>query len=145
MTLTSPDFGSGDPIPVQYSCKGKNFNPPLTIHDVPANTQSIALVLHDPDAPVAGGFTHWVIYNLDPHTTDILTNVIPAGSTQGKNGSGKTGYTGPCPPSGTHHYHFTVYALDTKLDLKDADKTQLEQAMQNHIVSQAELVGTFAH
>jgi len=105
--------------------------------------------MDDPDAP-SGTFVHWVLYGL-PATTRSLPEGVPTteelsdGSKQGRNGAGRTGYTGPCPPGGTHHYHFKLYALDTAIDLAPvADKAQLESAMDKHVLAYGELVGTYS-
>jgi Raf kinase inhibitor-like YbhB/YbcL family protein len=139
--VTSPDFKAGEMIPTKFSCKGESTSPGLHISGYPAGTQTLAIICHDPDAPKAGGFTHWVVWNIEPMTD------IPAdykGGEQGSNGAGKIGYTGPCPPSGTHHYHFHVYALDTSLVLStSASKSELERAMDGHILASGDLVGLF--
>jgi Raf kinase inhibitor-like YbhB/YbcL family protein len=142
MDISSPDFTAGGMIPTRFSCKGASTSPRLHISGYPATTKSLAIICHDPDAPKSGGFTHWVVWNIDPAPD------IPAGFTggeQGLNGDGKTGYTGPCPPSGTHHYHFYVYALDTRLVLhKSSSKAELEKGMEGHILANGDLVGLFA-
>ncbi len=145
MTIQSPVFLNDQNIPLKYTCDGQGINPPLEFSGVPEQARSLALIMHDPDAPVAGGFTHWVIYNISPMTALIPENTSPAGASLGQNGAGKTGYTGPCPPSGTHHYFFKVYALDTQLQIGNPPtKDELERAMQGHILAQARLVGLYA-
>lgn len=146
--LTSSAFAHGQPIPAQYTCRGKDVSPPLNWSDPPAGTQSFALICDDPDAP-AGDWVHWLIYNL-PATARSLPEGVPTsgqladGSRQGLNGWRQTGYRGPCPPSGTHRYFFKLYALDTILDLPPgATKQQLLEAMKGHVLVQAELMGTF--
>ena len=141
LTITSPVFQANGNIPAKYTCEGDNSSPALHIDAIPEGCKSLAIIVHDPDAPASGGFTHWVAFNIDP-MTDIPQNY--KGGIQASNGAGKTGYTGPCPPSGTHHYHFMVYALDTKLSLdKKAGKAQLEKAMEGHILSKGDLVGLY--
>jgi Raf kinase inhibitor-like YbhB/YbcL family protein len=141
LTITSKDFTNNGMIPSKYTCEGADINPSLHIADVPAAAKSLALILHDPDAPVKGGFTHWVMWNI-PINGEIPENF--KGAEQGLNGTGKNGYKGMCPPSGTHHYHFKVYALDTKLNISaNTDKTGLEKAMQGHILSEADLIGLY--
>jgi len=143
MKLISSAFKQGENIPSQYTCDGANVNPPLQISDLPANTQSLALIMDDPDAPI-GTFIHWLVWNIDPQTTEIKENSVPSGATQGTTSFGHTGYGGPCPPSGSHHYFFKLYALDTMLDLTpNAGKDNLEQAMQNHILGHTELSGLY--
>jgi len=146
--LSSSAFAQGQPIPPQYTCRGKDVSPPLNWSDAPAGTQSFALICDDPDAP-AGDWVHWLIYNLPAATHSLPEGVptdgqLPDGSRQGLNGWGQTGYRGPCPPSGTHRYFFKLYALDTVLNLPPgATKQQLLKAMEGHILARTELMGTF--
>jgi len=143
MKIESPAFKQGESIPAKYTCKGADINSPLHIADVPANAKSLALIMDDPDAPV-GTWVHWLLWNIPPQTTEIKENSVPAGAVQGKNSWGRSTYGGPCPPSGTHRYFFKPYALDALLSLSSsADKGQLEKAMKGHILTQAELMGTF--
>jgi Raf kinase inhibitor-like YbhB/YbcL family protein len=142
LVVTSTSFTDNGPIPAKYSCQGQEVSPPLNVTAIPAGTKSLALILHDPDAPMKGGFTHWVVWNID------INGNIPEnfkGAEQGLNGAKKEGYIGMCPPSGTHHYHFMVYALDARLDIsKNTDKPGLEKAMTGHILGEGELVGLYA-
>jgi Raf kinase inhibitor-like YbhB/YbcL family protein len=141
LNVSSPSFKQNGMIPSVYTCEGKNINPSITIKNIPAKTMSLALIVDDPDAP-KGTFDHWVIWNIDPSATTINENSAPG--TEGKNGSGKNGYMGPCPPSGTHHYYFKVYALNAKLNLAGgASKKQLEAAMKGHMLAKAELIGLY--
>ncbi len=141
LRVTSTSFSTNGMIPSNYSCEGADINPPLHVTNLPSGTKTLALILHDPDAPREGGFTHWVMWNIDPKT-DITENF--KGAEQGLNGTGKNGYKGMCPPSGTHHYHFMFYALNTKLTLSTAtDKAALEKAMAGHILAEGELVGLY--
>lgn len=142
LKITSSAFPDNSNIPSKYSCEGEQVSPPLSIADIPSGTKSFAIIVHDPDAPVKGGFTHWVVWNIDPVTKEIPENF--KGGEQGWNGAKKTGYIGMCPPSGTHHYHFRIYALDTKLDLnKQTGKDDLEKSMKGHIIAQGDLVGLY--
>lgn len=142
LKITSTSFANNGSIPSKYSCEGEEASPPLLISDIPSGTKSLAIILHDPDAPREGGFTHWVVWNIDPGNNNIPENF--KGAQQGLNGAGQPGYKGMCPPSGTHHYHFMVYALDTKLDIdKKTDKAGLEKSMQGHILAQGDLVGLY--
>ena len=147
--LTSTAFTRGKPIPAHYTCQGRDASPPLAWGHPPQGTKSLALIMDDPDAPV-GIWVHWVIYNLPPEARSLpealpTDGQLPDGSLQGKNSWNKLGYGGPCPPSGTHHYFFKLYALDTTLSLSTgASKGQLIQAMEGHILTQAELMGTYA-
>jgi len=138
LQVSSSSFKENGLIPAKYTCEGENINPAISVKNIPQKTQSLALIMDDPDAP-NGGFNHWIMWNIDPSVT-INENSAPG--TQGKNGAGKNSYAGPCPPTGTHHYHFKVYALDTKLNLQNgAGKTQLEDAMKGHILPQVNLSG----
>jgi Raf kinase inhibitor-like YbhB/YbcL family protein len=141
LSVTSRAFASNGHIPARYSCHGQEVSPPLTISNIPSGAKSLAIIVHDPDAPRAGGFTHWVIWNVDVQE-NIPENFKP--DNEGLNGEKKNGYKGMCPPSGTHHYHFMVYALDNVLHLrKDTDKDALEKAMQGHILASGDLIGLF--
>ena len=143
LSLSSPAFAEGGDIPAKYTCKGKNISPPLAINNVPADTKSLALIMHDPDAP-AGDWLHWTVWNIEPGTNKISENSVPAGAIQGQTSFGKIGYGGPCPPSGTHHYVFTLYALDKSLDLKSgASRAELEQAISGHDIGHTTLTGLF--
>lgn len=143
LKITSPAFQNNATIPRQYTCDGKDINPPLVIADVPQGTKSIALVCDDPDAPV-GIWVHWVIWNIDPGAKEIKENSVPQGAVQGINDFRKHSYGGPCPPSGTHRYFFKVYALDTLLDISpNSTKSDLEKAMKGHILAQGELIGLY--
>ena len=144
MLITSPLFKDGEYIPKKFSCDGGNMNPELQIQNVPPEAKSLALIMHDPDAPRPGGFTHWVVWNIDPKTTIIKEESVPPGAVEGANGTGKPGYIGPCPPSGAHHYHFKLYALDSALSLAEgSDKSALETEISKHLVAQTELVGLY--
>lgn len=142
LKITSSAFSNNGNIPMKYTCEGEQISPPLDITGIPAGTKSLALIVHDPDAPMKGGFTHWVVWNMDPSTT-LIPEAFKSGE-QGLNGAQKTGYIAMCPPTGTHHYHFIVYALNTKLDIsKQTGKSGLEKAMKGHILAQGELVGLY--
>jgi Raf kinase inhibitor-like YbhB/YbcL family protein len=149
LTLTSPAFEEGAPIPVKYTCDGEDISPPLEWRDPPTSTASFALVVDDPDAG-ATTWIHWVIYDLPAEVRQLREGVptegrLPSGAAQGQNSWPKIGYGGPCPPSGTHRYFFSLYALDTLLGA-DAGLTQSEllQAMEGHLLAQAQLMGTYA-
>jgi Raf kinase inhibitor-like YbhB/YbcL family protein len=149
LNITSTAFTSGQPIPSQFSCKGEGISPPLAWGGMPTGTKSLALIMDDPDAPM-GTFVHWVIFNLPPSSAGLAEATptspqLPDGSTQGANSAGRTGYTGPCPPSGTHRYFFRLYALDAALSLSSGTtKEQLLKAMDGHVLAQGELMGTFS-
>lgn len=145
LTLTSTAFAAGEPIPAKYTCDGVNVSPPLSWGAPPAGTQSFTLILDDPDAP-AGVWDHWLLFNIPADLRNLPERAgAPAGSVDGKNSWGRTGYGGPCPPRGTHRYFFKLYALDTKLDLPaGAAKSQLLRAMEGHILAQAELMTVYS-
>jgi len=143
MKITSDVFENNQSIPKQFTCDGGQISPALSFSDIPGNAKSLVLIMDDPDAPM-GTFDHWVVYNISPKETGVAENNIPTGSFLGKNGTGKQGYIGPCPPSGIHHYHFKLYALDTTLSFSSApDKAEVEKVMEGHIIEQAELVGLY--
>ena len=147
LTLTSPAFADGEPIPVLYGCDGANISPPLAIGGIPEGSAALALVLDDPDAP-NGTWDHWVRWNLPP--LDAIEEAASAWEQPGELGAagsnswGKLDYGGPCPPSGTHRYVFTLYVLDDELDLAEgATKADLEAAMAGRTLARAELTGTY--
>lgn len=143
-SITSGAFTHNGSIPPLYTCDGKNISPRLDITGIPADAKSLVLIMHDPDAPVSDGWTHWVVYHIPPLTRVIEEGKAPEG-VSGKNSWGRTGYGGPCPPSGTHRYFFTLYALNTPLSLPEGSgKNEVRQAMQGHILAQTELVGLYA-
>lgn len=140
MKITSPAFPDGGMIPRQFALKNRNINPPLFIEGSPPGTQSLALILEDPDAP-RGNWVHWIVYDIP------VTDRIPADSAPGREGIndfGRMRYDGPSPPSGIHRYIFKLYALDRMLNLPEgASKQQLENAMRGHILEQAQLTGLY--
>lgn len=145
-SLTSPAFANNKPIPVSYTCKGQNNQPPLNISSIPQGAKSLALIMRDPDA-VSGEWTHWLLWNINPSLKELAENSTPIGSTAGTTSFDKPGYGGPCPPAGTgvHRYIFDLYALDTTLNLPaSADRGQLDKAIKNHQLGHAELIGSFS-
>jgi Raf kinase inhibitor-like YbhB/YbcL family protein len=149
LQISSTAFSAGETIPKKFTCDGPDVSPQLKWNDPPANAQSIALIMDDPDAP-AGTWVHWVLYDLPPNARELSEGVtkeeqLPSGARQGRNDFGKIGYGGPCPPPGNpHRYFFKLYALDTKLGLKArATKADVERAMKGHILAQGELIGKF--
>jgi Raf kinase inhibitor-like YbhB/YbcL family protein len=145
MKITSSAFQEGDHIPSKFSREAGNVNPPLRIDGTPENAKSLVLIVDDPDAPV-GLFTHWLVWNIDPKTTEIPEKSLPKGAVQGINDYPNLGYGGPQPPSGTHHYYFKIFALDQTLDLRaGAKRQQLEKAMNDHIIAQGQLMGRYTH
>jgi Raf kinase inhibitor-like YbhB/YbcL family protein len=145
MIITSSSFDDGGMIPRKFTGDGGDMNPELLVQNVPAEAQSLALILHDPDAPRAGGFTHWTVWNIDPRTSLIKEESIPPGSVEGTNDAGRVGYVGPCPPPGaSHRYHFQLYALNAILDLPDAAPvTALRKEIKKHVVAHAGLIGVY--
>jgi len=143
MILTSPAFADRETIPVKYTCDGENISPPFNIEEVPEAARSLALVMDDPDAPDEV-FVHWIIYNFSPFTTKIEEGNLPGEAAMGLNSSESTGYTGPCPPFGTHRYRFKLYALDTSLSLQYPNAEDLYNAMDNSIIAMAELIGIYS-
>jgi len=151
MTLTSPAFKSNGHIPSKYTCDGDNVSPPLAWIGVPEGARSLVLIIDDPDAPDPKApqrvWVHWVLYNIAPDTKSLAENAskaeMPRGTAIGLNDFKKMSYGGPCPPIGRHRYFHKLYALDSALDLKDATKKQLEQAMKGHVLANAELIGTY--
>jgi Raf kinase inhibitor-like YbhB/YbcL family protein len=143
MALTSPAFNNGDPIPERFTCDGEDISPELDWFGLPDDTVSLALIMDDPDAP-GGTWVHWVLYNLPMDLTGLREGMDDVGQ-DGANSWNSTGYGGPCPPSGTHRYFFKLYALDVTLDLEPgADKAALLDAIEGHVVGQAELMGTYS-
>ena len=152
LILKSSVFVDGGKIPPQYTCEGKDISPPLTWEGVPNQTKSLALIVDDPDAPDPNApkmtWVHWVVYNIPPDTNGFPEGVtvrdMGAGAEEGVNDWKRTGYGGPCPPIGRHRYFYKLYALDTVLTgLRKPDKQKVEAAMRNHVIAQAELVGTY--
>jgi len=149
MRVTSSAFSDGGSIPPKYTCDGKDVSPPLSWSGVPEATKSLALICDDPDAP-SGVWVHWVAYDLPPSSAGLPEAVppreeIPGGGRQGRNDFRKIGYGGPCPPSGTHRYVFTVSALDRTVDLPaGATKAALLAAMRDHVLAESRLTGKYS-
>lgn len=152
MEITSPAFGHNERIPVKYTGEGEDVSPELVFENVPDEAKELALICDDPDAP-GKTWVHWVIYKIPAETKGLPAGVknsatlpVPPGAMQGVNSWGSLGYGGPHPPAGhgVHHYHFKLYALDRELDVKThLEKEALLQAMEGHIIAQAELTGTY--
>jgi hypothetical protein len=146
LTITSPAFAEGAAIPSRYSCDGAGVSPEIVWSGAPDGTQALALTVIDPDA---GGFVHWLVYDIPGAADGSLPENVGTGSgapPQGKNGRGARGYTGPCPPSGTHHYVFTLYALDRPLgSIGTPSRSELEDAIKGHSLATSVLTGTFKH
>ena len=143
MKITSSAFQEGAIIPSKFTCDGADTSPPLQIADVPSGAKSLALIVDDPDAP-SGLFTHWMVWNISPQTNIIGEGSTPQG-VQGTNDFGKSGYGGPCPPSGMHRYYFKIFALDKTLDLPPgAKRKELDKAMNGHVIAQGQLMGRYS-
>jgi Raf kinase inhibitor-like YbhB/YbcL family protein len=146
--LSSSAFTRGKMIPMKYTCEGQNISPPLEWEAVPGGTESLALIVDDPDAP-NGTWVHWVLFNLPADTKELPENIPPAetfenGMKQGRNDFRQVGYGGPCPPKGTHRYYFKLYALDAELDLSaGVTKAKLEEVMEEHILAVGTLIGKY--
>jgi Raf kinase inhibitor-like YbhB/YbcL family protein len=152
--LKSSAFEDGGKIPAVHTCDGKDTSPPVSWSEIPKSAKSLALICEDPDAP-RGTWTHWVIFDI-PTTASALSPSIPAtervkigsGSetaVQGTNDFGKFGYGGPCPPKGTHHYIFRIFAIDTNLKLPSTTtRADLLRALKGHIVAQGRLTGLYS-
>ena len=149
LKLTSTAFEPGSTIPKKFTCDGPDVSPALAWSGAPAGTQSFALIMDDPDAPV-GTWVHWVLYDLPTGTHELAEGVpkqeeLPNGARQGRNDFRRIGYGGPCPPPGpAHRYFFKLYALDAPLALTPgATKAEVEAAMRGHILAHAELMGRY--
>jgi len=145
--LMSPNFTNGSYIPNRYTCMGLNINPELEMSGVPAETQSLALILDDPDAIAVAGYTwvHWLLWNITPSITVIEENSVPKNAIQGLNSWDKTDYGGPCPPKGRdHEYFFKLYALDIELSISSTHVDNLMEAMEGHIINKAVLTGWYS-
>ena len=144
ITVRSPAFAASTMIPVRFSCRGSNTPIPLAWAGIPAGAASVALIMDDPDAP-SGTFTHWVVFNLPVTSRGITKARLPAGAAQAQNGRGQAAYTGPCPPSGTHHYRFTVYAEPKRLPLQaGASLAGALTAIRSNPLASGRLTGLFA-
>jgi Raf kinase inhibitor-like YbhB/YbcL family protein len=148
-TLKATAFPNGGVIPKKYTCDGADLSPALSWDDAPAGTQSLALIVDDPDAPM-GTWTHWLIWNIPAKATLLpedtpKMNLLDNGARQGGNDFRRIGYGGPCPPPGKpHRYFFKLYALDARLEVKaGAVRSELEPALQPHILAQAQWMGTY--
>lgn len=147
--LKSVAFTTGSNIPKKFTCDGPDVSPALSWSEPLAGTESLALIMDDPDAPV-GTWVHWVLYDLPASTRELAEGVpkeeqLKSGARQGRNDFRRIGYGGPCPPAGKpHRYFFKLYALDAKVNLKaGATKQELERALEDHILAQAELMGRY--
>ncbi|MGF1612666.1 MAG: YbhB/YbcL family Raf kinase inhibitor-like protein [Gammaproteobacteria bacterium] len=150
--MMSSAFQHQGQIPSQYTCDGEDLSPPLTWRGIPEGTQSLLLIVDDPDAPDPAApkmtWVHWVLYNIPPTVTGLAEGVaseeLPAGTQEGLNDWRRTGYGGPCPPIGRHRYFHKLYALDTVLTPRhEPTKAELEKAVVGHVLGTTELIGTY--
>ena len=151
-SIQSQRFRQNEMIPACYTCDGEDISPPLEWSGIPAAAQSLVLIVDDPDAPDPAApkmtWVHWVLYNIPVSVQELEENItsasLPAGTREGINDWGRTGYGGPCPPIGKHRYFFKLYALDTVLDdLQEPRKEKVELAFKGHVLAKAQLVGTY--
>ena len=145
MKLASSAFLDGQAIDKKYTCDGDNVNPPLSISDIPDEAKSLVIIMDDPDALIPAGrvWDHWIVFDIPTKTTEILEGQEPRG-THGLGTRGNLDYHGPCPPDKEHTYIFKLYALDKMLHLDEgADKEEVEEAMDGHIVAETQLTGTY--
>lgn len=147
LTITSPSFVQNGTIPSLFTCDGKNISPELVFSRVPTNAKSLALTMEDPDVPLTirpdGMWNHWVVWNIPPATPGIGEGKVPPGVV-GSNSRGQSAYGGPCPPDREHRYVFTLYALDSLLDLPmGSTKEELLNALASHIIEHAQLIGRY--
>lgn len=140
LTITSRSFNEGELIPSEYTCEGSNTSPELSITHVPQDAKTLVLFMFEPDAP-GSSFDHWISFDIIP-AGKIKEGAEPG--VKGTNSNETTGYAGPCPPTGTHSYHFVVYALDTKLNLSEgASRKMVEEAMTGHIMATGKITGLY--
>ena len=147
MKIESSAFQNGSEIPRKYGYKKDNINPPISIKEIPNETKSLALIMDDPDAMGAVGkiWVHWIVWNIDPSNSEIIENSVPSDSVQGKTDFGEISYGGPAPPDKEHTYIFKLYALDEMLNIDEGStKSQVEEAMKGHVLSEAKLEGKYA-
>jgi Raf kinase inhibitor-like YbhB/YbcL family protein len=148
LQLTSSAFSEGEMIPTRYTCDGTDVSPDLSWSGAPEGTKSLALICDDPDAPM-GTWVHWVLFNIPPSVSSLPAEIsadatLENGARHGTNDFRRLGYGGPCPPGGTHRYYFKLYALDAELDLDSGiTKAQLLEVMQDHILVEGQLMGTY--
>ena len=154
LTITSPAFSHDGSIPAVYTCDGEDISPEFNWSDIPGNANSLVLIVDDPDAPDPAApkmtWVHWVLYNIPATAAGLAEGIdgseLPKGTLQGRNDWKRTGYGGPCPPTGRHRYFHKLYALDTLLpDLGQPTKAEVEAAMEGHVIEKAVLMGTYQH
>lgn len=143
MIFTSPDFTSGGLIPIKYTAHGDNVNPNFHLSRVPKNAKSLVFIMDDPDGP-NGNYIHWIMWNIDPTTTDIVSGAKPKDAIVGLNSANKNNYIGPFPESGIHRYIIKIYALDTLLDIPtNSTATQLIPLINRHRLDYGQMLGVY--
>ncbi len=143
MNITSKDFKNNGFIPMKFTCDGADISPEIEIYNIPFNTKSLVMIMHDHDSP-SGDFVHWLIWNIDPLCKVINENMTPIGALEGTNDFFELGWKGPCPPEGTHRYEFHLFALNTLLDLpQTAGKFDLRDLMDEHIIEKTNITGLY--
>ena len=150
LTISSPEFEDGGAIPSKFTCEGEDASPVLRFSGVPAGAKTLVLIVDDPDAPDPAApkmtWVHWVIFNLPPDTAELGESVeqLPAGAENGLNDWKRTGWGGPCPPTGRHRYFFKLYALDTRLEgLSEPRKDDVLAAIKGHVIAEKRIIGTY--
>ncbi|MCW4015725.1 MAG: YbhB/YbcL family Raf kinase inhibitor-like protein [Candidatus Bathyarchaeota archaeon] len=141
MKLTSENFVDKGSIPSEFTCDGKNISPQLSWTEIPEQTKSFALTSTDPDAP-GGMWIHWLVYDIPKQIQDVEKNSLPAGAKEIENDFGKKPYGGPCPPSGTHRYFFTIYALDVE-HLDSVNKRNFLDKVKQHTIEKVTIMGLY--
>jgi Raf kinase inhibitor-like YbhB/YbcL family protein len=136
-------FETNGEIPIKYTCDGQNINPPLEISEIPPNTKTLAIIVEDTDAK--NNFVHWIMFNIPVTTSTLVLSEDSHLGTEGLNGKGETGYTGPCPPKKERHrYFFKVYALDAYIEsATGVNRENLEEVMGKHIIDSNQIVGVY--
>jgi Raf kinase inhibitor-like YbhB/YbcL family protein len=144
LKVSSPSFNEGEMVPSKFTCDGQNVSPEIRWEGLPEGTKSLALICDDPDAP-GGDFVHWVVFNIPVGACGLEENAgVGDIADLGMTDYGLRCYKGPCPPSGTHHYYFKLYALDTMLEAdRNIDKYSLLDKMEGHMLAKGELVGLY--
>jgi Raf kinase inhibitor-like YbhB/YbcL family protein len=141
MTVTSPEFGQGVPIPRPYTCRGARESPPLSWSGAPTGTKALAMVMDDAGAPITP-YVYWIVFNISPETPDLQAGRIPRGADVAVNSRGTVGYAAPCPPH-SHQYRFTIYALNAPLALHTgASLPAVWAAVASHSIGRGRLVGS---
>lgn len=144
MELNSSAFTNNQRIPKRFTCKGANINPPLSFSEISEEALQLALIMEDLDEQTRENFTHWLVYGISPSLSQISENFTSSLIVQGKNDFGEIKYSGPCPPSKTHRYAFTLFALSEEVDLNTGiDKEELLEEIEDQIIDQAQLIGLF--